>query len=597
MNGSKAALAPRVVLKGLAAGVLTCLGWLFTTHFLSLPGHITAVSWLPVIGAAMLCTILFFAGKDPFWRWSFYTSILVAFLLRFLLLRSNVVHRFVWAGGGWRLADHMRDTPLYILLAALLLTGAFSFSLAFFQKRVSVGSPDIVPPLEEPPLHVSFVVFKGILAGVVFLLSWILTCHLTFSVPDPPGITMHISVLGMILSVLILNWGGTRCWGWSYLTAVLISSSVSVFLFFSLSRTISQFLFGVTEFTDGMGIFQTVAVMMLSSIPLRRKLFTAIFVWIVREYKRLWFFLRPGAERPGATRKMPAPAEGDDVGDVPEKPLRRVVIKGLLAGAVLSIGWLGTVWLVSRSGSRFWPASLPVLLSLLAGNLILFFRKDPFSSLSCITAALAALCICFPFSHLWRSGIILWGTAWTSSDLLWNTPWFILLGMLGFLGGCSLISRSAYRQRNDLLPASSSPGSAPSVSSQLLWRKGLLAALVYTLSWALSFHYHSYSILPFWMVDLISVAGAAICCLILCWGGLRHWEKSYLIGVLCSFIICLMLTFSNEMPTNHFLFGIDTYIDDDFFMMMALSFRRKLLTPVFVLMVSDYKRLRLCIAG
>ena len=282
--------ARRVILKGLAAGVVICLGWLVTTHLLSLPDHMTAVSWLPAIAAVLLCMILFFAGKDPFWRWSYYSSILFAFSLRLFLLRSGVVYRFVWAGGSWGIADFMRDTPLYILLTVLLLAGAFPFSLSFIRKHTSAGPADIVPMLKEPPLSVPFVVFKGFLAGAVFLLSWILTCRLTFSVPDPPIFTDWISVIGMILSVLILNWGGTRCWGWSYLAAALLSSMTSAFLFFSHSREITQFLFGIPEFTDGMGNFQTLSVLMLSSITLRRKLMAAAFVLIVREYKRIIIF-------------------------------------------------------------------------------------------------------------------------------------------------------------------------------------------------------------------------------------------------------------------------------------------------------------------
>ena len=57
--------ARRVILKGLAAGAVICLGWLITTHLLSLPDHMTAFSWLPAIAAVFLCSVLFFAGKDP----------------------------------------------------------------------------------------------------------------------------------------------------------------------------------------------------------------------------------------------------------------------------------------------------------------------------------------------------------------------------------------------------------------------------------------------------------------------------------------------------------------------------------------------------
>ncbi len=83
---------------------------------------------------------------------------------------------------------------------------------------------------------------KGLMAGGVYVLLWILVVRGHYVWAFPPSALIAILVVGILPVCLILLHGGLSGWGWSYVIAVLFSFFLYYFL--SYNAVIAPFFYG-----------------------------------------------------------------------------------------------------------------------------------------------------------------------------------------------------------------------------------------------------------------------------------------------------------------------------------------------------------------
>lgn len=96
------------------------------------------------------------------------------------------------------------------------------------------------------------VVARGLAAGGVYVVLWVVLLHTLFTGEILEGLIWAAFFSCMALCAWILLWDGSRGWGWSFLLAVIGSFAVNMALFFC--RRAAPFLFGAGEMPEFGGL-------------------------------------------------------------------------------------------------------------------------------------------------------------------------------------------------------------------------------------------------------------------------------------------------------------------------------------------------------